>query len=272
MESFIDFFDDLSALYKVAWIFGCLSFVWILEAIVPLVNLKYNKLKHIGTNLVFLSMSMVLNILIGLATVGVFFWIETSQFGILNWIEVPFWAEVLIAVAALDLIAQYVAHRFLHKIAWMWKFHMIHHSDTRVDATTGSRHHPGDYLIREIFAIAAVILFGIPVYLYVFYRICSILFTYVTHANISLPVWLDKVISVVFVSPNMHKFHHHFERPWTDTNFGNIFSLWDRIFGTMVYEDPRKIEYGLDVLDGNLDSNIGYQLKIPLDKSIKTDY
>ncbi len=272
MESFIDFFDDLSALYKVAWIFGCLSFVWILEAIVPLVNLNYNKLKHIGTNLVFLSMSMVLNILIGLATVGVFFWIETSQFGILNWIEVPFWAEVLIAVAALDLIAQYVAHRFLHKIAWMWKFHMIHHSDTRVDATTGSRHHPGDYLIREIFAIAAVILFGIPVYLYVFYRICSILFTYVTHANISLPVWLDKVISVVFVSPNMHKFHHHFERPWTDTNFGNIFSLWDRIFGTMVYEDPRKIEYGLDVLDGNLDSNIGYQLKIPLDKSIKTDY
>lgn len=272
MEAFIDFFEDLSALYKLAWIFGCLTLVWILEAAIPLVNLGYNKLKHIGTNLVFLSMSMVLNILIGLATVGVFYWVETSNIGLLNVIEVPFWAKVLIAVAALDLIAQYIAHRILHKVAWMWKFHMIHHSDTQVDATTGSRHHPGDYLIREIFAIAAVILFGIPVYLYVFYRICSILFTYVTHANISFPVWLDKLVSFVFVSPNMHKFHHHFERPWTDTNFGNIFSFWDRIFGTMVYEDPRKIEYGLDVLDGQKDSDIGYQLKVPFDGSIKTDY
>jgi len=272
MEAFIDFFDDLSALYKLAWVFGCLSVVWILEAIIPLFHLEYHKLKHIGTNLVFLSMSMVINVLVGLATVGVFFWIETSQFGLLNWISVPFWAEILIAVAALDFIAQYVAHRFLHKVKWMWKFHMIHHSDTKVDATTGSRHHPGDYFIRETFAILTVVLFGIPVYLYVFYRICSIFFTYLTHANIVFPSWLDRVICLIFVSPNMHKFHHHYERPWTDTNFGNIFSIWDRAFGTMVYEDPKQIEYGLDTLDGAKDSNIGYQLKIPIDKSIKTDY
>ncbi len=70
----------------------------------------------------------------------------------------------------------------------------------------------------------------------------------------------------------MHKFHHHFERPWTDTNFGNIFSFWDRLFGTMVYDDPGKIRYGLDVLDDKLDEDIAYQMKIPFDNTIKTDY
>ena len=79
-------------------------------------------------------------------------------------------------------------------------------------------------------------------------------------------------MSYILITPNMHKFHHHFERPWTDSNFGNIFSFWDRIFGTLVYDDPHKVKYGLDVLDGSLDENIGYQLQIPIDKSIKTDY
>ena len=154
----------------------------------------------------------------------------------------------------------------------MWKFHMIHHSDTKVDATTGTRHHPGDYMIREVFALIAIMVAGAPLAYYMVYRIATIFFTYWTHANISLPGWLDKTLSVVFISPNMHKFHHHFERPWTNTNYGNIFSLWDRIFGTMVYDDTRKIEYGLDVLDGSTDEDVKFQLKIPFDKNIKTDY
>ena len=69
----------------------------------------------------------------------------------------------------------------------------------------------------------------------------------------------------------MHKFHHHFERPWTDTNFGNIFSIWDRLFGTFVYDDPRKIRYGLDVLQDSTSDQLGYQLKLPFDSGIKTD-
>lgn len=149
---------------------------------------------------------------------------------------------------------------------------MVHHSDTKVDATTGTRHHPEDYFLREVFAISTVIVFGIPVSFYVFYRVCTIFFAYWTHGNFSIPNWLDRALSVVFITPNMHKFHHHFERPWTDTNFGNIFSFWDRLFGTMVYDDPRKVKYGLDVLDGSLDENIKFQLKIPMNKDIKTDY
>ena len=215
---------------------------------------------------------MVINFIFGLLTVGIFNWVGKQEIGLLYLFDLPVWAELIIGVMILDLVGQYWIHYLLHKYKWMWKFHMIHHSDTKVDATTGTRHHPGDYTMRETFALVAIILSGAPLAYYMVYRISTIFFTYLTHANFTLPTWLDKAISLVFISPNMHKFHHHFERPWTNTNYGNIFSFWDRIFGTMVYDDPRKIKYGLDVLEDSTDENIGYQFKIPFDKRVKTDY
>jgi sterol desaturase/sphingolipid hydroxylase (fatty acid hydroxylase superfamily) len=272
MDNFVAFFEELPTTYKLGWVILCLAFVWILEAVVPLVHHEYKKVKHDGVNLVFFLFTAIINIAVGVLSVGVFVWIADSNFGLLNWINLPVWAELLIAVMFLDLVAQYVVHYLLHRVKWMWKFHMIHHSDTKVDATTGTRHHPGDFILRELFGLATAIVIGIPVSYFAFYRIATVFFTYVTHANIILPNWLDKTLSYVFITPNVHKFHHHFERPWTDTNFGNIFSFWDRIFGTFVYDDPRKIKYGLDVLEGKDDEDILYQLKVPFDKTIKTDY
>ncbi|TXB62670.1 sterol desaturase family protein [Phaeodactylibacter luteus] len=272
MENFLAFFETMPAWQKLAWVFACLSISWLLEGAAPLVSLNYKKWKHASVNLVFLSTSLVINLLFTFATAGVFIWAAQAEFGLLYWISLPVWAELLLAVMLLDFLAQYVAHYLLHKVKWMWKFHLVHHSDTKVDATTGTRHHPGDYVIREVFALAGVVLFGIPLAYYLFYRIATILFTYLTHANITVPQWLDKPLSLLFITPNMHKFHHHFERPWTDSNFGNIFSLWDRAFGTFVYDDPRKVRYGVDVLEDSLDENLAYQFKVPFDKRVKTDY
>ena len=89
MENFIDFFTDLSPLLKLAWIFVCLAFVWLLEAMIPLVQHGYKKVRHVAINLVFLTFTMMINVAVGLATVGVFYWIQTSSFGVLNMIELP---------------------------------------------------------------------------------------------------------------------------------------------------------------------------------------
>jgi sterol desaturase/sphingolipid hydroxylase (fatty acid hydroxylase superfamily) len=151
----------------------------------------------------------------------------------------------------------------------MWRLHIIHHSDTKVDVTTGTRHHPLDFTIRETFALIAVLIMGMPIAYYLFYRILSVFFTYFTHANINLGK-IDKILSYLFVTPNLHKFHHHKELPWTDTNYGNMFSVWDRLFGTYMYDDTSKIQYGLDIVDDIKDEDILYQLKIPFNKSIKT--
>lgn len=272
MENFLLLFEDLSSAQKLGWVFACLALFWLLEGAVPLVRFDYQKWRHAGTNMFFLATSLVINLLFTIATAGVFVWIEANGIGLLHAVVLPFWAELLIAVMALDLVAQWFAHYLLHRVKWMWKFHLVHHSDTHVDATTGTRHHPGDYVIREVFSLATVMVFGIPLAFYVFYRIATIFFTYFSHANMVVPNWIDRPLSWVFITPNMHKFHHHVERPWTDTNYGNIFSFWDRIFGTLVHDDPRKVRYGVDTLEGTPDESIRYQLKVPFDSSIKTDY
>ena len=269
MENFLNFFETMPSWQKLVWIFICISANWVLELIIPLVKFDYKKLKHAAVNMVFLAMDVGLNLIFGILSVGVFIWLSTNQFGVLNMVDLPIWVELLIAIAALDFSAQYLVHYLLHKVPFMWRFHMVHHSDTTVDATSATRHHPGDYAFREVFALIVIVLFGIPLAYYLFYRMATVFFTYFTHANFYMPKKLDKIISYVFVTPNMHKFHHHFEMPWTDTNFGNIFSIWDRMFGTLTYDDPKKVTFGLDLLDSTKDQDILYQLKIPFNKDIK---
>jgi sterol desaturase/sphingolipid hydroxylase (fatty acid hydroxylase superfamily) len=70
----------------------------------------------------------------------------------------------------------------------------------------------------------------------------------------------------------MHRIHHHITRPQTDSNYGNIFSFWDRLLGTYNYTPMSEITYGLDVMDNTKDKSMAYQLKAPFDKSIKSDY
>lgn len=272
METFITFFAELSSLQKLTWIVVCLTIFWLLEGAYPLARHNYAKWEHAKTNLFLLVTSILINVLFGVLTAGVFIWGATNSFGLLHMIDLPLWAEVILGVMLLDFMAQYVVHYLLHRVKFMWKFHMVHHSDTKVDVTTGTRHHPGDYCFRELFALLAIVIGGIPLGVYMIYRILTILFTYWSHSNLNMPRGLDKAMSYLFVTPNMHKFHHHFERPWTDTNFGNIFSMWDRMMGTFVYDDPSKIKYGLDVLEDEKSNDLGYQLKVPFDKNIKTDY
>jgi sterol desaturase/sphingolipid hydroxylase (fatty acid hydroxylase superfamily) len=172
----------------------------------------------------------------------------------------------------MDLFGQYIPHFLMHKIKWMWKFHMVHHSDTKVDVTTGTRHHPGEWIFRESFTILGILVIGVPVGFYFLYRSIAGLFAHLTHANIRLPLWIDIPLSWIFITPNLHKVHHHFERPYTDRNYANIFSAWDRLFGTFKYKHPENLRYGLDVLDDSTDESLKYQLKIPFNKNIKTDY
>lgn len=270
LERFIDFWNHITTLQRLFTVLAPLIFFWLLEYIIPLFHFdaKYKKVRHTGVNLVFLGTSFIVNLLLGIATVAVSTWVTQSGIGIFNWVVLPLWAQVVLTLFVMDLFAQYIPHYLMHKVKPLWRFHVVHHSDTHVDVSTGTRHHPGEWIIRESFTIIGIIVMGIPVGLYFMHRSFQALFTYFNHANIQLPKWLDRTIGLVFVSPDMHKFHHHHKRPWTDMNFANSFSLWDRLFGTLVYDDTKKIRYGIDTLDDALDENIAFQLKVPFDHRI----
>ncbi len=271
LERFVYFWDHITTVQRLFTVLAPLLFFWLLEYIIPLFTFdkKYNKVRHTGINLVFLATSFIVNIILGIATVAVSTWVTKSEIGVMNMIAMPLWVKLLLTVFVMDLFAQYIPHYLMHKVKPLWRFHVVHHSDTHVDVSTGTRHHPGEWIIRESFTMLGIIIMGVPVGLYFMHRSFQALFTYFNHANISLPKWLDRAIGLIFVSPDMHKFHHHYKRPWTDMNFANSFSIWDRVFGTLVYDDTKKIHYGIDTLDDSLDENVGFQLKVPFDLSIR---
>ena len=270
METFLSFFENMPTWQRLVWLSIILGGFWILEGYYAFINFRYNKWIHARTNFILLGFVFLINLIFGFLTAGIFSWLEETQFGLLNLVKLPVLVELFLAILILDLIAQYFVHFLLHKIKWMWRLHLIHHTDTHVDTTTGTRHHPFDFMIRETFALVAVLIMGMPVAFYLIYRLLSIFFTYFTHANIRLPIRLDKALSWIIVTPNMHKFHHHFQLPWTDSNYGNMLSIWDRIFGTFVYDDPDKIRYGIDIIREDTADNIGYQLGIPFNRKIRT--
>lgn len=271
LERFVEFWNQVTPAQRLVTVLIPLVFFWLIEYIIPLFAFDkgYKKVRHTGVNLVFLLTSFVVNLLLGIVTVAAAAWTADNHFGLMNWMAFPLWAKVLFTLFIMDLFAQYIPHYLLHKVKFLWRFHVVHHSDTHVDVSTGTRHHPGEWIIRESFTILGVVLMGVPTGLYFMHRSFQALFTYFNHANIQLPKWLDRTIGLVFVSPDMHKFHHHYKRPWTDMNFANSFSIWDRVFGTLVYDDVKKIRYGIDTLDDSLDENVGFQMKVPFDLSVQ---
>lgn len=272
LENFIQYFEHIPSLHRALILAGGITFFWLLEGVIPLFGFGYNKWKHASTNLFFTATTILVNFAFALLIVKASDWVVANRFGFLFLVDMPRWVFLVSGLLLLDLVGAYSVHFIEHKIKFMWRFHMVHHADTHVDTTTANRHHPGESVFRAVFTLIGVVVCGAPMWLVMLYQSISVVLTQFNHANIRLPLWLDNAISWVIVSPNMHKVHHHYVRPQTDSNYGNIFSVWDRLFGTFNYTPMNELKYGLDVLDDVTDEKIGHQLSIPFNNKIKTDY
>ena len=119
-------------------------------------------------------------------------------------------------------------------------------------------------MFRFVFTLIGAVVMGAPMWLIFVYQSLSVVMTQFNHANISLPTWIEKPLSFILVTPDMHHVHHHYRMPYSDTNYGNIFSFWDRIFGTFTIVDNNKLKYGLDThMDHAESMNIWQMLKTP---------
>lgn len=265
MEALIEFFENVPTSFRTGLLIGGIFLFWVMEGIIPLFQFQYRKYRHAGINLFFTLCTAIIGF--GLAGVlyGVSIFVAENEFGLLYLVEIPLWLQVIIGVMLLDLIGAYFAHWTEHKIKWMWKFHLVHHSDTTVDVTTGLRHHPGETMIRISFTILAVLIVGTPIGIVFLYQSLSVLFAHLTHANIRMLKRIDRTLSWVFITPLMHKVHHHYTQPLTDTNYGNIFAIWDRVFGTFAeVDETTELKYGIDThMNPEENDRLGSLLKIP---------
>lgn len=266
MDYIINYFSALPDLptHRAAYLFGGLFLFFLIENTLPLFRGGYNKTTHTATNIFFTLTTIIVNFAMAGILTFTALWVEANAFGILNWTNASNLVIATVGLLLMDLIGAYAAHWIEHHIKWMWQFHVIHHTDQHVDTTTANRHHPGESVIRFVFTTAAVLIVGAPIWLIFLYQTLSVVLTQFNHSNLKMPEALDRVLRLVFCTPNMHRTHHHYRQPYSDTNYGNIFSLWDRIFRTYVIVDNSKLVYGVDTyMDKNESSNIMDLLKIP---------
>jgi sterol desaturase/sphingolipid hydroxylase (fatty acid hydroxylase superfamily) len=258
------YFETIPDLHRTLILWGGLIFFYLIEYAIPLFRFQYGKFKHAGVNIFFTATTIVVNFSLAFILLKASDYVTAHNFGLLNLTTMPLWLFLLSGLLLMDLIGAYTVHFVEHKVKWMWKFHLIHHADLYVDTTTANRHHPGESVFRFVFTTLAVIIIGAPMWIVMLYQSMSVVLSQFNHANIRLPEWLDNIIGWVFISPNMHKVHHHYVQPYTDSNYGNIFSFWDRIFGTYKRLSPDAITYGIDThMAAQENSRIGNLLKIP---------
>ncbi|MEO7394070.1 MAG: sterol desaturase family protein [Chitinophagaceae bacterium] len=269
-HNIIEHFQTLEQrpLERMAILVGGLMLFWIIEGAIPLLPLRYkkNKLRHGGVNFIFTVLHVVLHTGLAVFIIKLSDWCLHNNFGLVYWFNTGVAMTIVIAVLALDF-SSWLVHLVMHKTPVLWRFHLIHHSDTNVDVTTGLRHHPGDSLLRGIFFIIFIFISGAPMYSVMIYQTLVVISTAFTHANISLPQKLDKALSYIIISPNMHKVHHHWKQPFTDTNYGAVFSFWDRLLGTFSILAIKDIRYGLDkYYSAEKDEDVVSLLKKPFQK------
>ena len=268
MENILNYFETIPSLHRSIILVGGITFFWFLEGFFPMVKFNYKKWKHAIPNFFFTFTTIVINFIFAFLLLNVSDWTSHAEFGFLHWLPtLPLWMDVLLGVLLLDLIGAYLPHFVEHKIKPLWMIHLVHHSDPQVDTTTANRHHPLESLVRFIFTLIGVGFLGTSIGIIMLYQALSVVSTQFNHANIKIPKRLDRWISYLVVSPDMHKIHHHYRLPYTDTNFGNIFSVWDRLFGTFSYMDRSKVIYGVDVFpDEKKNTQIGSLLRQPFEK------
>jgi sterol desaturase/sphingolipid hydroxylase (fatty acid hydroxylase superfamily) len=172
--------------------------------------------------------------------------------------------QVAIGIVILDFSAGYLAHRVLHAVPALWRFHQVHHSDDFVDVTTTYRTHPVETVWRFLFVIIPVWTIGIPALAVVIQRLVSAANGIFEHGNIRLWRPVDRVLSLVWVTPNVHKIHHSRARIETNSNYGNVLTIYDRVFGTFTpSERAASVVYGLDEVDAVRTASFGGLLALP---------
>ncbi len=267
MEFIIDYFSNIPSSHRSIILIGGLMLFFSIENILPFFNAKYDKWKHSWVNIFFTITTMLINFLMAVILLQSSDYAIDHRIGILQWIHLNSWFVMLIGVLLLDLIGAYAAHWIEHHVKWMWKFHLVHHTDQNIDTTTANRHHPGESVIRFIFTTLAVVIVGTPMWVVMLYQSLSAALSQFNHANINIPHWLDRALSPFLITPDIHRVHHHYRQPYTDCNYGNIFSIWDRIFKTLRVVENSKLKFGIDThMEHDRSESIMSLLSLPFEK------
>jgi sterol desaturase/sphingolipid hydroxylase (fatty acid hydroxylase superfamily) len=223
-----------------------------LETVAPFRRHAAWRRDHLGPNLGLTAAALALNLGLGALLVA-------DR-------RVPSLALLVAGIVALDF-STYVAHRLMHRLPALWRVHRVHHADPLVDVTTAYRQHPLETLVRFAFLAGPAMALGLPAATIAAYRLLSAGNALLEHANLELWQPLDGALSLAVCTPNMHKVHHSRQPAETDSNYGNIFALFDHAFRTFTPSArAARLDYGLEGYDAAEVQRLGALIRLPFER------
>lgn len=197
--------------------------------------------------------------------VGAAQWAEGHGVGLFNWIAAPGWLA-LVGTLLLKSLGQYSFHRFSHRNPLLWRLHRVHHCDMHLDVSSALRTHPLEMIASIAFMIPIILIGGLSPVALAAYEGVEAIVNMLTHANIRIPDAVERHARSLLVTPGLHRLHHSVVQAETDSNYGNVFSFWDRLFGTYrgkATRSDRTFRFGLDEISRERAANFSSQLELP---------
>jgi len=253
MFELIDFETGL----RVAVFAAVLAAMLFWEATLPRRQLS-SRLSRWPANLGIFLINVLLLTLMPLSAIGASLISIEYTFGLFFWYQLSFWPKVFISLILLDLLI-YWQHRLFHKMNWGWKLHRMHHTDTEFDVTTALRFHPLEILVSVLIKAVAIILLGAPPFAVILFEIVLNGAAMFNHSNIKIPLWLDRIMRIFVVTPDMHRVHHSIHSHEHNSNYGFCLSIWDKIFNSYIeypQDGHQSMRIGLNIFNDESEKSL----------------
>lgn len=216
------------------------------EALWPRRVLTVSKLRRWSANLAIVGLDTVAaRLVLPLAPFALAVHAQAEGWGLFPFVRISGPLEIVTSLLLLDLLI-YWQHRFFHRIPLFWRIHRMHHIDLDLDVSSGTRFHPIEIILSLVVKLAAVVLLGVSPLAILLFEILLNATSMFSHANLRLPLAVDRWLRLLLVTPDMHRVHHSVIVRETDSNFGFNLPWWDRLFGTYTAQ-PRDGHDGMRI-------------------------
>ncbi|MFN7940179.1 MAG: sterol desaturase family protein [Thermoanaerobaculia bacterium] len=253
--------------------FGLLAVFGLAEALAPRRPGPMRRRARWLTNFALTALNIVVMGLLPLTFFDAAVWAANQRFGVGHWIALPAAATILGTLLVRGFIS-FFTHYLAHRVPALWRLHRVHHLDTELDVSTTVRFHPAEFALNLAVGVPIVALWGLSPWVLMFYEILDAGVTLFSHANVRVPVALDRVLRYVIVTPDLHRVHHSAWQTETDSNFGAVFPIWDLVFGTFrtaTREPQATMTLGLEEVRDGRENRLGWLLRSPLLRQLRGD-
>jgi sterol desaturase/sphingolipid hydroxylase (fatty acid hydroxylase superfamily) len=245
-------------------VFGTLAAVVYFELKRPLRRMRQDKVTRDARN-VFMSLTTAATISLAEkpVTARLSRLVEERGIGLLKLRRLPVWADLLLSVVLLDYTL-YIWHYLTHKVPLLWRFHLAHHVDLDLDASTALRFHAGEMLLSVPWRAAQVVVLGVSPLGLALWQTLTLMEIMFHHSNVRLPHLVERRLCRLIVTPRVHGIHHSTVRDETDSNWATIFSWPDYLHRTVRLNVPqREITIGVAAYQTPEELTVGKILRLP---------